>query len=399
MRLVRPNAEVLCLASMYLACDLTTFVIPLIVGALAAQHGLTDAQTGFVATAQLMACALLSFAMVPHVRQLNPRATIALGLAMVALGNGLTLVSHGMPLLIAARLSAGFGEALVNVVVGVAMAHRRDPDNGFAMINIGITSGAVVVFLIAPLLDPIVGKDGIFWILAVLPVLAFPCVFGIPKGRLADAAQHHAPERLSQAFAISLPGAALLLGIVGFGIAGNAIFVFVERIGEGVGVGYQSLVHMLLWVTVWTAAGPVAARIIGTRFGRMPVLAVSFLGLAIACPMMGAPPNATVFFIGLNLGGFALLLAAPFYSGLLVALDPQGRLITVSRGVLAVGMAITPGIASLMLLAGGGFPAMGYWSGVVAVLSLILVWYANRSIGRQARLAAEPAPTPALQLE
>ena len=45
-------------------------------------------------------------------------------------------------------------------------------------------------------------------------------------------------------------------------------------VGEGVGVGYQSLVHMLLWVTVWTAAGPVAARIIGTRFGRMPVLTV-----------------------------------------------------------------------------------------------------------------------------
>ena len=164
-------------------------------------------------------------------------------------------------------------------------------------------------------------------------------------------------------------------------------------------MGYQSLVHMLLWVTVWTAAGPVAARIIGTRFGRMPVLAVSFVGLAIACPMMGAPPNATVFFVGLNLGGFALLLAAPFYSGLLVALDPQGRLITVSRGVLAVGMAITPGIASLMLLAGGGFPAMGYWSGVVALISLALVWYADRSVSRMTRAGPTAAPAPALQLE
>jgi hypothetical protein len=48
-----------------------------------------------------------------------------------------------------------------------------------------------------------------------------------------------------------------------------------------------------------------------------------------------------------------------------------------------------------MLLAGGGFPAMGYWSGVVAVLSLVLVWYADRSVSRMARL--EPAP--ALQLE
>src|SRR6201995_1026699 len=120
MRLARPNAEVLCLASMSLACDLTTFVIPLIVGALAAQHGLTDAQTGFVATAQLMACALLSFAMVPRVRHLNPRATITLGLVLVALGNAVTLVAHNVPLLVAARLSAGFGEALTNVVVGVA---------------------------------------------------------------------------------------------------------------------------------------------------------------------------------------------------------------------------------------------------------------------------------------
>jgi hypothetical protein len=185
------------------------------------------------------------------------------------------------------------------------------------------------------------------------------------------------------------------VGIIGFGIAGNAVFIFVERIAEGVGVGYNALVAMLLWVTVATAAGPVAARIIGVRFGRIPVLAVAFLGLAIACPMMGAPQNATVLFIGLNIGGFCLLLAAPFYSGLMVDMDPGGRLIALSRGVLAVGQAITPGIASLMLIGGGGFPAMGDWSAVVAVVSFGLVYYAARSVAKKPILDASAA----LQLE
>jgi len=383
---------VLALMTMSMACDLTTFVMPLIIGALVSQHGMTDAQVGFVATAQLMACALLSFAMAPRVRRLNPRATIALGLVLVALGNGVTLLAHHAPLLIAARLSAGLGEALVNVVVGVLMARQRDPDRGFAMINIGITSGAVAVFLIAPLLAPSIGKDGIFWVLAALPLLALPCVRGIQTVAM-DGATRTAPSRGFTGFGLTPASIALLLGIVGFGIAGNAVFIFVERIGEGVGVGYNQLVQMMLWVTVWTAAGPVAARIIGTRFGRMPVLAFSFLGLAVACPMMGAPQSATVLFVGLNLGGFCLLLATPFYSGLMVAMDPLGRLITLSRGVLAIGSAITPGIASLMLIGGGGFPAMGYWSAVTAVVSLGLVYYAARSVGRT------PAPAGALQLE
>jgi predicted MFS family arabinose efflux permease len=381
MRIARPGLDILSLMTMSMACDLTTYVMPLIVGALVTQHGMSDSQVGFIAMAQLMGCALLSFAMAPMVRRLRPRATIALGLVLVAAGNGFTLLAHHAPLMIAARLSAGLGEALVNVVVGVLIAHRRDPDAGFAMINIGITSGAVVVFVAAPILSPRMGQDCIFWILAALPTLALPCVLGIPKGSLAQD-ESAAARRATGRFVITLPFVAILLGIVGFGIAGNAVFIFVERIAEGIGVRYDALVQMLLWVTVATAAGPVAARIIGTRFGRLPVLAVSFLGLAIVCPMMGAPRSPTELFIGLNVGGFCLLLATPFYSGLMVAMDPAGRLITLSRGVLAIGSAITPGIASLMLLAGGGFAAMGYWSAVMAVVSFGAVYYAARSLNR-----------------
>lgn len=394
MRIGRPSFDTLSLMSMSMACDLTTYVMPLIVGAMVPQHGLNDEQAGFVATAQLMSCALMSFALAPMVRRLNPRATIALGLLMVGGGNAVTLMAHHAPLLVAARLSAGLGEALVNVVVAVLIARRRDPDAGFAMINIGITSGAVVVFVAAPILAATAGKDGIFWILAVLPALVLPFLRGIPKGSLASSLPT-GPTRLADHFAITLPGAAILVGIIGFGIAGNAVFIFVERIAEGVGVGYNALVAMLLWVTVATAAGPVAARIIGIRFGRIPILAVAFLGLAIACPMMGAPQNATVLFIGLNIGGFCLLLAAPFYSGLMVDMDPAGRLIALSRGVLAVGQAITPGIASLMLIGGGGFPAMGNWSAVVAVASFGLVYYAARSVAKKPGLDASAA----LQLE
>jgi predicted MFS family arabinose efflux permease len=375
----RPGASIFALMTMAMACDLTTFVMPLIVGALVAQHGLSDAQVGFVATAQLMCCALLSFGLAPYVRQLNPRLTIAIGLVLVALGNAFTLVPAPTFVLVGARLAAGFGEALVNVVVGVLVARRPDPDRGFAMVNIGITSGAVLVFVLAPVMVASLGKDCIFWILTVLPMVSMPFIRWIPSGRLDAGAPAQRPRGLA-GFGLTWPSVALLVGIVGFGIAGNAVFIFVERIGEGVGVGYNQLVQMMLWVTVWTAAGPVAARIIGTRFGRMPVLAISFLGLAIACPMMGAPPSALVLFVGLNIGGFCLLFATPFYSGLMVAMDPQGRLITLSRGVLAIGSAITPGIASLMLLGGGGFPAMGYWSSVTAVVSLVLVWYAARSV-------------------
>jgi MFS family permease len=398
MRFARPNTETLSLMSMSMACDLTTFVMPLIVAALVSQHGMSDAQAGFTAAAQLMSCALLSFALAPKVRTLNPRLTIALGLLLVGGGNALTLVAHDSWVLIAARVAAGLGEALVNVLVAVVVARQRDPDRGFAMINIGITSGAVLVFVVAPLLTPLTGDNCIFWILAVLPVLVAPCVWGIQAQPLAlTNPLSAAPAQAGLArFGVTLPGLAILLGVVGFGIAGNAIFVFVERIGEGLGVTYTQMVHMMLWVTVWTAIGPVVARIIGTRFGRMPVLAFAFLGLAVSDPMMGAPSTPGVLFIGLNLGGFCLLLAAPFYMGLMAEMDPRGRLISLGRGVISVGSAITPAIASLMLLAGGGFPAIGYLSAGISVFSLGLVYYAYQSTQRRRSL---PEPVAALQLD
>ena len=157
MRLSRPDFDVLSLMSMSMACALTTFVMPLVVAALVSPQGLTDAQAGFMATAQLLTCALACFALAPMARRLRPRSTILLGLLLVGGGNAVTLISHGPGLLTMARIAAGVGEALVNVVVAVLIARRPEPDKGFAMISIGITTGAGVVFLAAPPLSPFLG--------------------------------------------------------------------------------------------------------------------------------------------------------------------------------------------------------------------------------------------------
>jgi hypothetical protein len=54
-----------------------------------------------------------------------------------------------------------------------------------------------------------------------------------------------------------------------------------------------------------------------------------------------------------------------------------------------------------MLLAGGGFPAMGYWSAVICLASLGLLIYAGRSVGHRGQALQPAATQPAgtLQLE
>jgi predicted MFS family arabinose efflux permease len=386
MRIGRPDLGILTLMTMSMACDLTTFVIPLIVDTLVTSHHMPDAAVGFIVTAQMLSCAFLSFAMVPRIRKLNPRATIILGLVLVAFGNGLTAFAFHAPLMLAARVAAGLGEALVNVVVGVLIARRRNPDNGFAMITIGITTGAVLVFVAAPLAAPSLGKDGVFWILTALPILALLCVGGIPRGAPQAKPNHAGPAPVlalsaaTERSVLTRPAILLLLGLVGFGIAGNAIFVFIERIADGIGVSYGAFNTMLLWCTVATAAGPVFARLVGLRLGRMPMIALSFLGVAGSGPLIGSPLSPGMLQAGLLIGGFCIMIATPYYSGLMVVADPTGRLITLSRGVLTIGMAMTPSIASLMLIAGGGFPAMGVCSAVIGIASLGAVYYAARGL-------------------
>jgi predicted MFS family arabinose efflux permease len=399
MRIRGFDPGILTLMTMAMACDLTTFVIPLIVDTLVTDHHMPDARVGFIITAQELATAFLAFAMVPRIGKLNPRATIILGLVLVAFGNGLTAFAYKAPLMLAARIAAGLGEALVNVVVGVLIARRANPDNGFAMITIGITTGAVIAFVAAPLAAPSLGKDGIFWILTALPTLALLCVRGIPKGvmpampSLAGPDLAMAPVPSPQRPVLSWPAMLLLLGIVGFGVAGNAIFTFIGRVADGIGVSYAAFNTMLLWCTVATAAGPVFARLVGLRFGRMPMIALSFLGIAVSGPMTGSPDSPAMLQAGLLLGGFCVMIATPYYSGLMVEADPTGRLITFSRGVLTIGMALTPSIASLMLMAGGGFPAMGVLSAVIGVVSLGLVYIAERGLlGTRAPRPATPLP-------
>jgi predicted MFS family arabinose efflux permease len=371
------------LMTMSMACDLTTFVIPLIVDTLVTSHHIPDARVGFIITAQELATAFLAFAMVSRIGKLDPRATITLGLLLVAFGNGLTAFAYQAPLVLAARIAAGLGEALVNVVVGVLMARRADPDNGFAMITIGITTGAVIVFVAAPLAAPSLGKDGVFWILTALPLLALFLVGGLPRVMARGEAREAGPAAAgpaAQPSVLTWPAILLLLGLVGFGVAGNAIFTFIERVADGIGVSYAAFNAMLLWCTVATAAGPVFARLVGLRFGRMPMIALSFLGVAISGPLTGSPDSPAMLRAGLLIGGFCIMIATPYYSGLMVTADPTGRLITLSRGVLTIGMALTPSIASLMLMAGGGFPAMGVLSAVIGVASLGAVFVAERGL-------------------
>jgi MFS family permease len=366
---------------MAIAVDLTTFVMPMIVGAIVASHGLSAAQAGFVATAQLVTCAVLSMAIAPKVRVLPPRATLLSGLGLVCIGNFAPIVFTSLPSLVIARLAVGVGEALVNVMVAVLAARLVDPDRAFASISFGIIAGVLIVYLLTPLMVPFAGKDAIFWALTGLPILAVPFAFWTPAGSCAS--EDQAPLAPHSPFKITPPIIALLAGIVGFGVAGNAIFVFVERIGENVGLSFSDMARLLSLVSVVTLLGPAIAHVVGTRFGRVPPLAVGYAAVAVAGLMIGFSHSPIQLGAGLIVQSIAILLVTPFHMGLLAALDSEGRLVSFSRGILGLGAAITPGVASIALLLGGGFGMLAILSAVICILSFASIFTAAISADRR----------------
>src|SRR5689334_7125115 len=96
MKLKVPTKQQLSLATMSVAANLTYFVLPLIIGAVADTHGLSDAQSGFLATTQIMTTAILTCALFPLPQKIRAKPALYLGLPILMTANPPTLVASGM---------------------------------------------------------------------------------------------------------------------------------------------------------------------------------------------------------------------------------------------------------------------------------------------------------------
>lgn len=233
----------------------------------------------------------------------------------------------------------------------------------FAAILLFSTAG---LWCLPPLLERF-GLNGAYFLIAALALLVGFVAATLPEGRVARV---DAPPVVTRE--TWLLASVVLVSILLFYTEQNAVYAYLERFGSAAGLTPQYIGFSLGIASLTGFAGAALIAWIGTRFGRVVPLLIG-TALQLGClALLAGQLNAATY-----LGGMAALTLAwnaqnPLQLGILAGVDPSGKALAVSATVTGIGLAIGPAAAALVM-GGGGYGAILWLAGALALVSLALM--------------------------
>ena len=349
------------------------FVAPVLIGAMVELLGFTEAQAGFVISAELVGMSLASLPALYWVTRVNWRRALLVALSFMILGNLLsTSVGSYIPLLVLrflVGLAAGSSMAICLSIIGTT----GNPDRVFGLWVTGqLVFGALGLFLLPSLL-PLLGYGFIYLLIAVLIVgLLFMLRF-LPQQRSPVSGRESVQNSHYERSPCLLRWAAAGLLSIFICYAGQyGVWAYLDRIGSTIGLAPDNIGKALSLATIVGIVGALGAAALHSRFGRfLPVALGSIVSIISMFFLLGDFDYAQ--YVAAACGfSFTFNFILPYLMACVVNVDMTGRLIVLSNIASGGGLGVGPAMAGI-LQHQSGYNAV-IWTGIgFTVLSLILV--------------------------
>ena len=163
----------------------------------------------------------------------------------------------------------------------------------------------------------------------------------------------------------------------------NALYAYVERIGNASGLSAQFIGFSLGLANLTGFVGASLVASIGSRFGRFLPLVISTLVQLGCLWALSGYVSSTAYMAAMTCISLAWNVVNPFQLGILAGVDRGGRALALAATVVGVGLAIGPAMAAAVLN-DGGYESILWLAGALAVISLLLALPALRSLKQQA---------------
>jgi len=350
------------------------YLIPLLIGAMVADRGFTDQQAGLVASADLAGYAVMTFVTAMFLIHRNWRRMAIVGVAIMFVANiATTFVSAAMAFA-AVRFLSGLGAGILAAIATVSLGQSDKPDR-----NYGLLFAASLLFGTAglwglPLLLDRVGLNGVYVFIALLAVIvgflstSLPAT-GAPQTRLSDSVT---PQR-----SWILAGI-MLLSITLFWAQQNALYAYMERIGNASGLSVQFIGFTLGLANLTGFAGASLVAWLGTRFGRLLPLVLS-IAIQLTCLWaLSGIISSPGYLIAIGVISLSWNIVNPIQIGILAGVESSGRALALASTVIGVGLAAGPALGAAVLH-GNDYSRVLVLVAILAVLSIVLTLYALRA--------------------
>ncbi len=343
-------------------------VQPAFVEGMVSQLGFTASDAGYVAAAENIGKAVQSVIMMVLITKVNWRTLYYAALSVLIIGNGICLFidspEHYRIIRFCTGLANGTIVPLSYVIVGLTA--RTERNFGFLMISLMIYGAAV--FYNLPTVFSYIGLNGLIIIFGAFAVSGLPFVRNMPSQ--GDAPKVESGDAVTLSW--GLRGSALAAMFTYF-LGTFAMWVFLSLIGRDAGLEDQTVANALTMTQFAGMAGALVAIVVGDRLGRALPLGLALVGSVVAITMIANVQTAIGFTIGACLFNMLWNVTHPYLLAAQASFDRSGRQVSFATAMQMLGIAAGPTVGSAILDAGGGFEQIMVLTGVMMIVTLVLI--------------------------
>ena len=321
------------------------YLIPLLLGAMVADRGFTDRQAGLIASADLAGYALMTFVTAVFLINRDWRRLALVGVTIMFAANLASIFVTSSGTFAAARFTSGLGAGILAAIATVSLGRTAKPDRSYGFLfAASLLFGTAGLWGLPVLLDHS-GLNGAYVLIALLAVLVGFVSRGLVQGpATGSAAGPGLVVRHGRLFA-----GLMLLAITLFWAQQNALYAYMERIGNASGLTPSFIGFTLGLANLTGFAGAALVAWLGPRFGRVLPLVLS-TAIQIACVLsLAGTVTSNGYLLAIGMVSLCWNIVNPIQIGILAGVDATGRLLALSSTVIGVGLALGPALGAAVL--------------------------------------------------
>ena len=358
-------------------------ILPVFVGALVDTGGMSMAQAGAVASADLAGIFAAAIAALAWIRRADWRRVALFSLACMVAGNVACPWMDGYVPLLVLRGLLGFAAGNLMAIGMAHLARVAMPDRAFALAIAAQVAFSTIALWLMPVAVQSWGLASLFGLLAGLSAIGLLAATQLVRGTETPASGTFGKAAGSVHVFVALFANTI------FFIAQSGVWAFLERMATQAGLAPETVGTMLAISVSLAIAGPLAASLIADRYGRAVPLAVVAVGQLAALWILQGPMTAALFLIAAT--GFQIFwnFAIPYIVAIVAALDRARRYIVLVTPFQAAGIALGPVLAGTLAGEGELSPVALLGSAAVLASVVLLFPYALRYRGGRTRAEME----------
>jgi len=349
----------------FIAGGLTAGVSPLAVGAFVDDLGFTEAAAGSLVTFEMTAMCVAAMLLANLISRTSRRKWAYIGAVVTVIGQSVSTYCFDFQTLTIIRIVTGLGEGTCFATASAAAAGAAEPDRLFAQVMFFQMILWGILLAVLPVVILSYGCAGLFWTLALLTVMAMPCMAWLPD---LDMIQKNRQKGRTPHMKT---GIMTMMAFSVISVTGSAVWSLSERIGLKTGLNLKAVGMILGIATIAGIAGSGAAAWLGIRWGRRLPLFFGIGASTFAMVMIAAIYEPISFTTNQVIWGVAYAFMTPYMMGVAAALDPLGRWTATASGVTIGASALGPIIGGMLI--GWGLALVSGLSGIFTFVLLLPV--------------------------